>query len=98
MPILRWEQADLLRSINSVQSILNLIIHLVKTIIKVCLTLDVVFIIGVKGVYFLNQSGLDGITLAKLFFAVGDLLLDSGGIHLHADFLLHQGGKLQIAD
>ena len=78
--------------------ILDFIIHLVKAFIKVCLALDVVFIIGVKGINFLNQSGLDGITLAKLFFVVGDLLLNSGGIYLHADFLLHQGGKLRIAD
>ena len=36
--------------------ILDFIIHLVKTIIKVCLAFDVVLIVGIKGVNFLNQS------------------------------------------
>ena len=78
--------------------ILDFIIHLVKTIIKVCLAFDVMFIIGVKCINFLYQSGLDGIALAKLFFVVCNLLFDSGSIHFHADFLLHQSGKLRIAD
>ena len=72
--------------------------HLIKAIIKVCFTLDVVLIIWVKGLNLINQTGLRSIALTKLFFLIGNLLFTGGCIYLNIDFLLHHRRKLRIAD
>ena len=78
--------------------IFNLIIHLVKSIIKIRLTLVIVLIVRVKGIYFFHKPCFDGIALPKLFFVIRNLLLNSSRIHLHVDFFLHHSGKFRIAD
>ena len=76
--------------------ILDLIIHLVEPVIKVCFAFDVVPIVRVEGIDLLHQPCLYGIALAKLLFMGCDLLLNGRGIHLHVDLFLHHGGKFRI--
>ena len=77
--------------------ILDLIIHLVKPVIKVCFAFDVVFVVRVEGINFIHQPSLYGIALAKLLFMRRNLLLNGRGIHLHTDLFLHHSGELRIA-
>ena len=77
--------------------ILDLIIHLVEPIIKVCLAPDIVPVVRVERIDLLRQLRLDGIMLAQLLLAIGNLLVNGGGIHFHVDFFLHHSRKLRIA-
>lgn len=63
--------------------ILYLIIHLIKAIIKVCLALDVVFIVRVERINLINQTGLCAVALTELFFKLYNLLLNGRCIYLH---------------
>ena len=50
-----------------------LIIHPIKPVIKVCLSSDIMSVIGIEVINFLNQLRFDGIILTELFFIIGYL-------------------------
>ena len=77
--------------------ILDLIIHLVEPVIKVCLAPHIVPVVRVERINLLRQLRLDGIMLAQLLLVIGNLLVNGGSIHFHIDFFLHHGSKLRIA-
>ena len=77
---------------------LDFIVHPVEPLVKVRFADDVVAVIRVKCVDLLYDFGFDGVMLPQHFFGGSNFLFNGSGVYFAADFLLHHGGKLWIAD
>ena len=78
--------------------VVDLIIHLIESVIEVGFAVLIVAVVRVELVDLLHQLVLDGVLLPELLFQMRDLLLQGGGVDLGVDLLRHQSGEVGTAD